>query len=210
MAASYRPPRSRPAQPPRITRSGLNKLIRLPMPTPRYSAVFARTASAAGDESAAAMSSASIDSRPPPGATPRPPSRARAASAPPSAPRQPADPHRQRLPSTTTVVWPHSVACETVAWHVPQQEIRDAPTPDPISTTAVFRAPRPAPAHISAWPIVLVPFSTRSGRVVCSRSSRSSGTASHPVRPGVHEGRRGLQEALWVLLDDPRNRDSHP
>jgi hypothetical protein len=39
------------------------------MPMPRYSAVLARTASAAGDESAAAMSSASIDSSPPADAT---------------------------------------------------------------------------------------------------------------------------------------------
>src|SRR3984957_11371681 len=97
------------------------------------------------------------------------------ASAPTYASRQPADPHRQRLPSNTTVVWPHSAALEVVPWHVLQQEIRDAPTPDPISTTAVFPVPRPAPlpapAHSSAWPIVLAQFSNRSGRAVCSRNS---------------------------------------
>ena len=56
----------------------------------------------------------------------------------------------------------------------------DAPTPEPIRTMTAFRAPRPAPNHSSAWPIVFAPLSKRSGRSVCARSSLSSGTASQP------------------------------
>src|SRR6202044_3248461 len=138
-----------------------------------------RTASAAGDESAAAMSAASIDSSLPADASAGLPYRSRMASAPTYASRQPADPHRQRLPSSTTVVWPHSAALEVVPWQVLQQEIKDAPRPDPIRTTAVLRVLCLGPTHSSAWPIVLAQFSNRSGRAVCLRSSRSSGTASH-------------------------------
>ena len=97
-----------------------------------------------------------------------------AASAPTYASRQPSDPHRQRLPHATMVVLPHSSALEVAPWYELPQEISDAPTQDPISTTAVCRTPRPAPAHSSAWPIALAQFSNRNGRAVCSRSSRST------------------------------------
>src|SRR5579862_3212308 len=115
IAGSSLPPSSRPAQPPRMTRSGWNKLIRLPMPTPRYSAVSARTASVVGDESAA-MSAASLDSSSPADSAARPPHWSRIASAPTYASRQPADPHRQRLPPTTIVVCPHSATVEVGPW----------------------------------------------------------------------------------------------
>jgi hypothetical protein len=108
------------------------------------------------------------------------PYRSRIASAPTYASRQPAEPHRQRLPPATIVVCPNSAALEAARWYALPPEISDAPTPDPISTTAAFRAPRPAPNHSSAWLIVLAPFSNRNGTSVCARSSRSSGTASHP------------------------------
>src|SRR6202035_5142779 len=125
-------------QPPRMTRSGLNKLIRLPMPTPRYSAVSARTASVAGDESATATSAASIDSSSSADSAAGLPHRSRIASAPTYASRQPADPHRQRLPPTTIVVCPHSTALKVGPWQVLPPEITDAPTPDPIRSTAAF------------------------------------------------------------------------
>ena len=55
-----------------------------------------------------------------------------------------------------------------------------APTPEPIRQTTTCWAPRPAPNHSSAWPIVLAPLSMCSGRLVPDRSRRSSGTESQP------------------------------
>jgi hypothetical protein len=99
-----------------MTRSGLNRLIKLPMPTPRYSAVSAKMASAEGDELAPETSAASIDSSSSPGSAAELPHRSRIASAPTYASRQPAEPHRQRLPPATIVVCPHSTALEVAPW----------------------------------------------------------------------------------------------
>ena len=110
MAGSSFLPSSRPAQPPRMIRSGLNKLIRSAMPAPRYSAVSSSIVAASGDVSAASISAASADSSSSSGSGR--PYRARIASAPTYASRHPADPHRQVLPPCTIVVCPHSPALE--------------------------------------------------------------------------------------------------
>ena len=127
---------------------------------------------------AASTSAARADSSSSPAS--RWPYRSKIASAPTYASRHPADPHRHDRPPTTTLVCPHSPALDVAPRYVHPSETSAAPTPEPTSATTACRAPRPAPNHNSACPIVFAQFSNRNGNPVPARSSRSSGTASHP------------------------------
>src|SRR3954468_16650240 len=96
--------------------------------------------------------------------------------------RQPRAPQRQSLPPYTIVVWPPSPALLVDPRYVVPSVTTAAPTPEPISAITAWRAPRPAPNHISAWPCVFAPLSTNNGKPTpASRNSETSGTASQPT-----------------------------
>src|SRR5690349_17759826 len=80
-------------------------------------------------------------------------------------------------------------------------------------TTACW-APRPAPNHISARPIVLAPLSTCRGRSVPARSRRSRGTASQPyvwpasaVRESGNAGDAPPPALTGAALDEADHHD---
>ena len=94
--------------------------------------------------------------------------------------RHPTDPHRHGRPPIEMVVWPHSPALLWAPRYNPSPMKTPAPTPVPSRATIPFVAPRPAPNHISAWPIALALFSTRMGALNSLANISASGTSLQP------------------------------
>ena len=177
-----------------MIRSGLNRLIRSPMPTPRYSAVSSRTSAARGDVAARPISAASADSWSVPGSGL--PYRSRIASAPTYASRQPRAPHRQ-VPAAhhDRGVPPLDRAGRRAPVGGPVRD--DARAYSRTDQAARPRAARPAPRRTTARP---GPSSWR--RCRCAAAGWCRRAAAVPAGPLPSRNVCACTSASGPLLDD--------